>query len=563
MLARVHGTLAVFAAALCLLATPLAGAVHGVDDDARRLELRLRAASDHIGAASVRIDTEDGMGSGTLVDAEGLVLTAAHVVEGCKRLVVVLADGRAFGARLLGVNGRGDLALLRLQGRPSRLSVAAIGDSEAVTAGAWVVAAGHPYAAFADAKPTLSIGRVRDLDGAIRAGEDKVFRRALVSDVPLSPGSSGGGLFDLDGRLIGVNVAITQSGGSAFSVRIAEFVRDAERLRQGESFDRVSDGPSFGGPDTPYGRSEWFARTFATSEAVLRRRMVAIEVGGGQIAGLLVSPEGDVLSIDFPFAALPLGAVLAARCADGGVGSARLVGRDPDNHVALLRLTSAAPQDHFHLAAAESVAPRGTLVAAIDAGGVSGGMVSSAPRLPPAEMIGAGQSWPKVLQADIRLAARSGGLPVVDLDGELVGLVLQSRLCKEADASAVYGAFVLPTAALATSFARLRAAAIEPAPEVAYFGIGFVADAAKSGGGAVIAVVEDARPAALAGLKRGDRLVSIGGLVIDDAGEAARVIRSLELGRPAALVVERDGRRLERTLPVRARDEAPAVLAER
>src|SRR5689334_727748 len=86
-----------------------------------------------------------GMGSGTIIDGRGLVLTNNHVVEGAVAIRVRLDDGRSFDAEIVGRDQPTDVALIRLKGKVDNLPVAKLGDSDALHVGDWVVAIGNPF----------------------------------------------------------------------------------------------------------------------------------------------------------------------------------------------------------------------------------------------------------------------------------------------------------------------------------------------------------------------------------------------------------------------------------
>lgn len=148
-----------------------------------------------------------GAGSGFIIDPTGLIVTNNHVVGNADKIVVGLADGRSFPARLVGSDELTDIALIRIDA-PGPLPAVAFGSSHALEVGDWVIAAGNPFG----------------LGGSVTAGIVSAFGRDLGAgpfddfiqiDAPINPGNSGGPLFDSDGRVVGMNSAIyTPSGGS-------------------------------------------------------------------------------------------------------------------------------------------------------------------------------------------------------------------------------------------------------------------------------------------------------------------------------------------------------------
>lgn len=159
---------------------------------------------------SDRVSTvQTGTGSGVIIDAEGYVLTNNHVVQGADSVTVRLADQRAFAAKIVGLDPRTDLALLKLDGVPN-LKAAELGDSKSLEIGQWVMAIGNPLGY----DNTLSVGVVSSLNRTLTA-ENTFLVDTIQTDAAINSGNSGGALTDDKGRLVGINSAIaTPSGGS-------------------------------------------------------------------------------------------------------------------------------------------------------------------------------------------------------------------------------------------------------------------------------------------------------------------------------------------------------------
>ena len=153
------------------------------------------------------IAPEQRAGSGFLVNKNGEVVTNNHVVEGARHIVVELTDGRRFDADLVGRDGPTDLALVRIKDPPRDLAVAALGDSERLKVGDWLLAVGNPFGLSTSVSLGILSATARDLG----AGPYDAF---LQTDAAINPGNSGGPLFDLEGRVVGVNTAIAGQGTS-------------------------------------------------------------------------------------------------------------------------------------------------------------------------------------------------------------------------------------------------------------------------------------------------------------------------------------------------------------
>lgn len=146
-------------------------------------------------------------GSGVLIAEGGLVLTNHHVVGSARTAVVTLADRRSFHAEVLASDPRTDLALLRVRS-DTALPWAELAADAAPQPGQLVMAIGHPY----DFPFTVGFGTIS------ATGRRNLFRNEIQDylqlDVAISPGSSGGPLFDLDGRVVGLNTAVFSEQGS-------------------------------------------------------------------------------------------------------------------------------------------------------------------------------------------------------------------------------------------------------------------------------------------------------------------------------------------------------------
>jgi serine protease Do len=154
---------------------------------------------------------QQALGSGFLVDTKGHVVTNAHVVEGADQVKVKLADEREFSAKVVGRDKRLDLAVLELAGAKD-MPAAALGSSEQLRVGEYVVAIGNPFGLG----HTVTMGIVSAKDRAIGAGPYDDF---IQTDASINPGNSGGPLFNLKGEVIGINTAINPNGrGIGFAI---------------------------------------------------------------------------------------------------------------------------------------------------------------------------------------------------------------------------------------------------------------------------------------------------------------------------------------------------------
>ena len=183
-----------------------------------------------------------GLGSGFVVEAEGVVVTNHHVVENAAEILVTLPDGRDFPARLAGSDPVTDVAVLLLDannaGAPATgLPTAPLGTAADLMIGEWTVAIGNPFGQLiSNAEPSVTAGVVSALGRHIvPRGDDEGFHLGMIqTDAAINPGNSGGPLVNALGEVIGVNTSIlSRSGGSeglGFAIPIDRALRVAQDL---------------------------------------------------------------------------------------------------------------------------------------------------------------------------------------------------------------------------------------------------------------------------------------------------------------------------------------------
>jgi Do/DeqQ family serine protease len=160
--------------------------------------------------------SQQALGSGVILDPEGLIVTNHHVIANATEVKVVLADRREFDAEVLLKDERTDLAVLRINVAGERLPFVEMLDSDSVEVGDLVLAIGNPFGVG----QTVTSGIVSALARTAVGITDYSF--FIQTDASINPGNSGGALIAMDGKLIGVNTAIfsTQRGGRGGSVGI-------------------------------------------------------------------------------------------------------------------------------------------------------------------------------------------------------------------------------------------------------------------------------------------------------------------------------------------------------
>lgn len=167
-----------------------------------------------------------GSGSGFLWDADGHIVTNAHVIEGANAAEVHLSDGRVFPARLVGAAPRHDLAVLKIEIAEDPPAPLPAGQSETLRVGQSVLAIGNPFGL----DWTLTTGIVSAMGREIPNGQGGRIEGLIQTDAAINPGNSGGPLIDSGGRLIGVNTAIFSPSGSSAGIGFAVPVDTVARV---------------------------------------------------------------------------------------------------------------------------------------------------------------------------------------------------------------------------------------------------------------------------------------------------------------------------------------------
>ncbi len=152
---------------------------------------------------------ERSLGSGFIIDPDGLVVTNNHVIDEADEVEVVLQDGRVLPAQIVGCDPATDLAVLRVDAS-APLPFVRFGDSDAARVGEWVVAIGNPFGLGGSLTTGVISAQGREIGGR--------YDDYIQTDVAINRGNSGGPLFNMDGEVIGVNTAIFSPTGASVGI---------------------------------------------------------------------------------------------------------------------------------------------------------------------------------------------------------------------------------------------------------------------------------------------------------------------------------------------------------
>ena len=172
-----------------------------------------------------------GNGSGSVIDADGNILTNYHVIEGAQKLTVSFGGDKTYPAKVVGGDPDTDLAVIKID-PPAGLTVVPLGDSDKLVVGQKVLAIGNPFGL----DRTLTTGVISGLQRPIRsrpmpgAPNGRPIDAAIQTDASINPGNSGGPLLDKYGKMIGINSQILSPAGGSVGVGFAIPVNIAKRI---------------------------------------------------------------------------------------------------------------------------------------------------------------------------------------------------------------------------------------------------------------------------------------------------------------------------------------------
>ena len=172
---------------------------------------------------------ESGAGSGVIISSDGYILTCAHVVDGASNITVTIND-KDYTATLVGEDTTSDIAVIKIDA--NGLTPATVGDSDSLKVGQSVMAVGNPLGELGG---TVTGGMISALNRSVTIqGSSSVNTMSLIQmDASVSPGNSGGGLFNMNGELVGIVNAKSSSSdaeGLGFAIPINDAIKVAQEL---------------------------------------------------------------------------------------------------------------------------------------------------------------------------------------------------------------------------------------------------------------------------------------------------------------------------------------------
>jgi serine protease Do len=171
------------------------------------------------------------VGTGFLVNPDGMIVTNHHVIEHGKDIMVSLQDGREFDAEILGKDEALDLALLKIEGED--FPYAPLGDSDNLVTGEWAIAIGNPFGnLLQDNQPTVTVGVISAVRRKFISGEEdeRYYQNMIQTDAAINPGNSGGPLVNAEGEVIGINTFIFTPSGGNIGLGFARPINEVKRL---------------------------------------------------------------------------------------------------------------------------------------------------------------------------------------------------------------------------------------------------------------------------------------------------------------------------------------------
>ncbi len=217
--------------------TAIVGAVERVKGAVVNIHSERSSPGDTFGPPSVR-KPMNGMGTGIIIDARGYIVTNQHVVDDVTALRIRLADGTTQSAAVVARHPELDLAIIKIDAA-TPLPVMPIGTATDLMVGETVIAVGNAYGY----EHTVSVGVVSAIKRDVSLNENMAYKSLIQTDASINPGNSGGPLVNINGELVGVNVAIRAGAqGIGFAIPVDHMVKSVSDMLKARRRSSTYDG---------------------------------------------------------------------------------------------------------------------------------------------------------------------------------------------------------------------------------------------------------------------------------------------------------------------------------
>jgi serine protease Do len=378
-------------------------------EELKAIQAKVTSVVSKVLPSIVAVRVGPSQGSGVVVTKDGYVMTAGHVGGKPDQDVVFLfPDGKTAKGKTLGIHGRADAGLMKITDE-GQWPFVEMGRSGEKKLGDWSVAVGHPLG-FQDGRPpVVRIGR-------ILRSEDSVIQ----TDCPLVAGDSGGPLFDLDAKVIGINSRIAGSVRMNFHVPVDVFHDVWDRLVKGEAWEE-----GIPGRDSVEVRTTFQEVVEQAGKCVVRVKCD----GEDSVLGTVVGPDGWVLT-----KASELKGTIACRTRDGKELEAEVIGVNPQFDLAMLKTDAdGLPRIDWHTGKRTAVGHWVASPGVADGPPMALGVVSVPQRrIPPASgvlgvAVGDAEDGARVIRILPESAAQKAGLQAEDVITHVNGKATKNR----------------------------------------------------------------------------------------------------------------------------------------
>jgi len=214
--------------------TPIVKAVQSARASVVNIRGEKTVTSENLSAEPANLGRRvNGMGTGVVIDPRGYIVTNYHVVDGVREIKVTLADKRQCIGRLVARDSETDLAIIKIE-LADKLPVIELGTSDDLMTGEWVIAVGNAYGY----EHTVTRGIISALHREVQVSDAQFYDDLIQTDASINPGNSGGPLLNIDGQMIGINVAVRAGAqGIGFAIPVDKVMGVVDRLlaeRNGE-----------------------------------------------------------------------------------------------------------------------------------------------------------------------------------------------------------------------------------------------------------------------------------------------------------------------------------------